>query len=125
MFALLIGAAEGGDRRTPTSFLDAREARGTWLKAGKVRESSLEIAQALDSHANRCGVLWKMVKSRFCWVGCWVPQAMAKVAEVVAGFGRGRGEWEATRGVRRVSGMYPEVAKVVVAGSGGSEGGES
>ena len=50
---------------------------------------------------------------------------MVEVAEVVAGFGRGRGEWEATRGVRRVSGMRPEVAKVVVAGCEGSEGGES
>ena len=29
---------------------------------------------------------------------------------------------EATRGVRRVSGVCPEVAKVVMVGSGGSEG---
>ena len=51
------------------------------------------LSRALDSHANGCGELWKMVKSRFCWVGCWVPQAMVEVAEVVAGFGKGRGEW--------------------------------
>ena len=48
----------------------------------------------------------------------WLWQAMAGMAGVVVS-GRPRGS------VKRVSGKRPKVAKVLVVGGGGSEGGES
>ena len=82
----------------------------------------LWVLEALDSHKNGCGVLGIEVK---CWFCCWVLAHGSGGCRPWTGFGRHGVSGEATRDVRGVSGMCPEIAEVMVAGSGGSEGGES